>query len=123
MVDTGCPFTVCGEVWFKSYADSLSRKEQMSVLKKESHNKFRFGDGKSYPSQFRATIPIYISNSRYQLSVDVVLCDIPLLLSQDTLRRANAKIDVGEATINFMGITIPLNISSSGHMFGNMPST
>ena len=116
MVDTGCPFTVCGEVWFKSYADSLSRKDQMSVLKKESHNKFRFGDGKSYPSQFRATIPIYISNSRYQLSVDVVLCDIPLLLSQDTLRRANAKIDVGEATINFMGITIPLNISSSGHM-------
>ena len=116
VVDTGCPHTVSGKVWIESHINTLSRKDRLSIRTKESHQKFRFGDGTLYPSRYHAIIPIYIANSRYELGVEVVDCEIPLLLSRDTLCRAKAKIDIGTATICFMGATIPLNISSSGHM-------
>ena len=116
VIDTGCPYTVSGEVWLENHIQALSRKDRLSIRRKESHHKFRFGDGKSYSSLYSTVIPIYVGNFRYELNVDIVSCDIPLLLSRDSLRRANAKIDVGASTIVFMGVTVPLNISSTGHM-------
>ena len=116
VVDTGCPYTVSGEIWFNSYINSLSRRDRLSVSMKESHKKFRFGNSELYKSKFHATIPIYVGQSRYHLGVDVVVCNIPLLLSRETLQRGKAKIDIGAATILFLGITIPLLISSTGHL-------
>ena len=116
VVDTGCPYTVCGETWLKTYVDTLSRKDRLSIRKNESNHQFRFGAGKVYPSQYEVIIPIYVSHNKYELGVDVVTAYVPLLLSRETLRRASAKIDVAAATIVFMGATIPLNISSTGHM-------
>ena len=42
-------------------------------------------------------------------------CSIPLLLSRETLERANAKIDIGNATIQMLGATVPMITTSSGH--------
>ena len=116
IVDTGCPHTVAGMVWFKSYADTLSHKDKSSVCMFKSSNKFRFGDGILHNSQYRVVIPIYVNQSKHKLSVDVVNCNIPLLLSRETLKRANAQIDIGSATMRFLGESVPLLISTSGHM-------
>ena len=116
VIDTGCPHTVAGNTWFKSYFDTLSHKDRSSIKTGKSPNKFRFGDGIIYPSQQFVIIPIYISNIRYKLRVDIVMCNVPLLLSRETLQRGNAKIDIGSSSMCFLGSNIPLYISSSGHM-------
>ena len=116
LVDVGCSHTVAGEVWFKGYISSLSRRDRSSLQFKESSMKFSFGDGKLYPSKYRAIIPIYLHNCRQRLTVDVVKYDIPLLLSRKTLMRAHAKINIEAATINFCGATMPLLIASTGHL-------
>jgi len=100
----------------QGHINSLSRKDRLSIRSKKSMNKFRFGDGVSYPSQCHLIIPIYVGDCRYELGVDVVTCDIPLLLSHGTWKRAKAKIDIDSATIQFLGSTISLITSSSGHL-------
>jgi transposase InsO family protein len=116
IIDTGCPHTVTGDPWLQTYLDTLSRKDRLSIRTQNTNNKFRFGDGTTYSSKYHMIIPVYIGRNRYKLGVDVVDCNIPLLLSRTTLKRANATIDIGAATICFFGNTIPLIISSSGHM-------
>ena len=116
VVDTGCPHTVAGQVWLEGHIDSLSRNDRSSLRTKQSDNRYRFGDGILYPSQYHVIIPIYIGNSRYELGVDIVNCKIPLLLSRETLKRAKAQIDVGNSMMTFLGATVPLTISNSGHM-------
>lgn len=115
-MDTGCPFTVAGDTWFQSYLNTLSRKDRNSIRTNKSNNKFRFGNGILFPSKYNAVIPIYIDKHKYFLSVDVVDCSIPLLLSRKTLERADAKIHIKDASMNFLGTIVPLTITSSGHM-------
>ncbi len=116
IVDTGCPYTVTGDSWLKSYVNTLSRKDRQSIRTYKSNNRFRFGSGKVYPSEYHIVIPIYVGHSRYKLGVDVVKCNVPLLFSRDTLKRAKAKIDIELSSICFLGNNIPLSISSSGHL-------
>ena len=116
VVDTGCPCTVAGEEWLKSYISTLSRKDRLSVKTKNSNNNFCFGDGLNYRSKCNVIMPIYVGQCRHELCVDVVDCNVPLLLSRKTLLRAKAKIDVEMATICFLGVTVPLIISSTGHL-------
>ena len=116
VIDTGCPKTVCGTQWLDVYLESLSSKDRNHIRCKRSSNRFRFGDGKTYKSQKRVTIPIFIKDQKHYLNVDVVDICIPLLISRDTLERASARIDVGQNTIRFVGIELPLINSSSGHL-------
>ena len=116
VVDTGCPCTVAGVVWLKSYINTLSRKDRLAVEQKNSDNKFSFGDGSTYSSLYNVIVPIYVNQCRYTLSVDIVNCNIPLLLSRDTLRKAKAKIDIEMATIDFLGATVPLMTTTTGHL-------
>ena len=57
VLDSGCSKTVCGEVWFKSYASSLSEEELGQVEERESVSQFRFGDGKAFASIKQAKVP------------------------------------------------------------------
>ncbi len=116
VVDTGCPFTVAGETWFLSYMETLSRKDRNSIWQQKSKNKFRFGDGNLYRSEYHVTVPIYVGNSKHKLGIDIVKCNIPLLLSRETLKRACATIDVANSMISFAGVNVPLSITSTGHM-------
>ena len=84
-------------MWLNSYINTLSRKDRTAIRTYRSRNKFRFGNGALFPSEYNVLIPVYIGHNKYKLSVDVVKCNIPLLLSRETLKRANAKIDIGRA--------------------------
>ena len=116
VIDTGCPKTVCGKQWFDVYMESLSSKDRNHIRCKRSSNRFRFGDGKTYKSQKRVTIPIFIKDQKHYLNVDVVDVCIPLLISRKTLERASARIDIGQNTIRFVGVELPMISSSSGHL-------
>ena len=94
----------------------LYRSNRCYQLTKPSNERFHFGSGDFFPSECHAIIPIYVGQSRYELGVDVVSCTIPLLLSRDTLQKAKAQIDIAKATIRFMGATVSMGTSSSGHL-------
>ena len=95
----------------------MSRNDKSSVQIRKSKNAFQFGDGVVYPSKSCAIIPIYVGSLKFKVNVDIVDCNIPLLLSKSTLQRANAKVDKGSATIVLLGVTIPLTFSLTGHMY------
>ena len=116
LIDTGCPNTVSGDLWINTYIATLSRKDRLSIRRHTSWNKFCFGEGKVYKSKFYIVIPIYIGQNKYKLGVDVIDLSIPLLLSRKTLKRTNAKIDIGTSTICFLGNIVNITTSSSGHL-------
>ena len=116
IIDTGCPRTVCGKDWLKVYIDTLSSKDRSLITSSTSSHKFRFGDGFMYKSEKYIVMPIYIDSNRYELGVEVVNCTIPLLLSRETLERAEARIDIGNGHIEILGNTVPMITSTNGHL-------
>ena len=114
VIDIGCPRSVAGEEWLSTYVSSLSRKDRSSIQKKKTTNKICFGDGVLHNVEYCVRVPIYIGQLRYLLSVDIVKCSIPLLMSRHALHQA--KIDVEMGTMCFLGTTVPLVTSSTGHL-------
>ena len=115
IVDSGCSKTVCGQAWLQSYFETLSVHDRQLVEKNRSDNRFRFGDGRTYSSLKCVTFPFYIQGDRHFLTSDVVSCDVPLLLSRESLERANAVIDFQKGELLFLGKVIPVVITRSGH--------
>ena len=113
IVDSGCPRTVCGKVWMDSYLDSMSCKDR--VVSKPSYHRFHFADGSVHKSVDNLIIPVYINNEQVPLTVDVIDCNIPLLLSRSTLKRANATIDFENDSLYFLDHVVPLTTTTSGH--------
>lgn len=116
IIDTGCPKTTAGRDWLKAYVDTLSIKDRASISSSASTNKFRFGDGKVYKSEKYVVLPIYINGKQHVLGVEIVACNIPLLLSRETLVRAHACIDIFNNSIELLGETMPLVTTNSGHI-------
>ena len=102
--------------WFDEYLSTLPRSESLKIETKSETCKFRFGDGEVFSSTKLYTIPIMIGNTQVQLDTHVVESDIPLLMSRESLKRAEADIDFERDTIKILGETIDLKISKSGHL-------
>ena len=115
VLDSGCSKTVCGQAWLKAYHETLSVNDRQLVKKTSSSNKFRFGDGATYSSIKYVTFPIYIQGKRHFLSSDVVTCDVPLLLSRESLERADAEIYFGKGEVLFLGKMITVVTTLFGH--------
>ena len=115
LIDSGCSKTVAGEFWIKQYIDSLSVCDRKSIRSEPSSSKFRFGDGKTFESIKLLHLPIHIGNASATLQVDVVPCDIPLLLSRESLKKSNAKLNFTNDTITIFDQCLPLENTSSGH--------
>ena len=115
IIDSGCTKTVTGQNWLSIYLDTLSLQDRKTVKRFTSVNSFRFGDGRTIQSLGFIHIPVYIGSKRVMLSTDIVHCDIPLLISRDTLHRASAIIDFKKNTVSMFGESISIVVSSSGH--------
>ena len=73
ILDSGASKTVCGRMWIDCYTESLSGKETESVKHTDSKNSFKIG----------------IKN--VMIETDVVNAEIPLLLSKEILKKADAE--------------------------------
>ena len=65
---------------------------------------FKFGNGKVYHSTERITIPVVIAGQNVLFTPTIIENDIPVLLSKDTMKKAN--------TLNKEG---PVKFTTSGH--------
>ena len=60
ILDSGCPKTVCGEVWLEVYMDSI--REKSNVTQSDSNAVFKFGNGRSIKSNRKVEIPVIIED-------------------------------------------------------------
>ena len=113
ILDSGCPKTVCGKLWFDNFSESLNKN--LKITTSESQSKFRFGDSQAVKSLFKAVLPLTIQGKVINVESEVISNEIPLLISNSTLRKAGANMNYKDDSLTFMGIEQPLILTSTGH--------
>ena len=78
-------------------------------------SQFRFGDGTSFASIKQAKVPARIGRKSIYVEIDAVTAEIPMLLSKNSMNRADAKLDFVNDKIEMLGEQIELKFTSSGH--------
>ena len=115
ILDLGCSKTVCGRVWFESYLDTLDDDDLQKVKYEASTSVFKFGDGKRKPSLKRVLIPCVLADKNVVISTDIVECNIPLLLSKESMKRAGMVVNTKNDTVLVFGRRLGLFTTSLGH--------
>ena len=82
----------------------------------KSSKRYRFGDGREMFADESAVVPIFLGSIETTLKVDVVDAKIPLLLSKESLKKGEARINFVDNTICILGQTLNLKESESGHL-------
>ena len=115
VLDTACTRTVCGRKWLSSYIDLLSSKEKSEVVEIPSNRQFKFGDGRQVSSEKNVTIPAVIAGKPCKISTEVVDADLPLLLSKESLKKAEAVLNLKDDKAMMFGKPVDLEYTSTGH--------
>ena len=115
ILDTACSSTVCGEEWLSIFMDGLSHDKKTAVHEEKSDSCFKFGDGRTYKSLKRVTLPVHLAGKDERISTDVVECCIPLLLSKKSMKKGKMKLDMENDLIRIKGREIKLDCTGSGH--------
>lgn len=115
LLDCGASKTVCGTEWLEQYKQCLPQESLDKIETSESSSTFRFGDGKRVTSQKVVSLPAIIGHTEVLINTDVVDSDIPLLLSRDSMKKANMNLDFESDTMTAFGEKIPLINTISGH--------
>ena len=115
VLDSACNSTVCGNVWLQAYKQTLSKKEMLEIKEKNSDTTFRFGDGGVQKSMKKVKIPVTIVGKKVLIETDVVDCDIPLLWSKPSMKRADVKLNLEDDTAMIFGRKLNLTCTLSGH--------
>ena len=85
------------------------------VKEEKSDSRFTFGDGRTFQSVKRVTIPCNIGGLSVEITTDVVECQIPLLLSVTSLRKAKAVWHFDDQALQIGGKKVLLGQTKSGH--------
>ena len=115
VLDSGCSSTVAGKEWLQSYIDSLSPTDKKSIQSESSDKFFRFGGGTCLKSKGLYDVPCVLAGECCRLGVDVVECELPLLLSKDSMKKAEVVLDLVDDRASIFGKTVDLQCTSSGH--------
>ena len=94
---------------------SLSEYDRKRLIEQESNASFTFGSGPSEKSLKKLSLPCYIGGQRCKIETDVVRCNIPLLLSKPSMKKAKMCLDFGSDRAKFGNCDVNLSCSSSGH--------
>ena len=115
VIDTACTSTVCGRKWLDKYVSSLEAGQQKEIVQNHSNVTFRFGDGRKIVSEESVIIPAKIGDTVCKIKTEIVQNDIPLLLSKESLKQANAVLDLKNDQAVLSGNEVKLKQTSPGH--------
>ena len=114
-VDCACPTTVAGSRWTKDYIEKLSRSQKEKVRAETSKRVFKFGGGEKRSSKVAVTLPCNLAGRNVGIKTEVVDADIPLLIGNTTLKKANAILYIVEKKMELLGVKIDMEETESGH--------
>ena len=80
-----------------------------------SNRSFRFGDGQIVKSFKQVVLPAKIRSAKCSIKTEVVKANIPLLLSKESLKKADTVLDLKNDTAEMFGKPVKLHFNSSGH--------
>ena len=106
---------LCGESWFNIFQESLSYEEKHQTVFTKSDNQYKFGDGAQVTAVSEAIIPITIGTIKTKIHADIVPSNIPLLLSKESMKRANMKLNFENDTITAFKQPINFIVTKSGN--------
>ena len=115
ILDSGASKTVCGKTWMNCYQDTLTELEKQNIKERPRFTQFKFGDGRKITSIKKVIIPATLGDIKVNIETDVIDEDIPLLLSKDSMKKADTKIDFSNDTVVMFGLTQNVFATSSGH--------
>ena len=115
ILDCGATKTVCGKTWLQNFIDSLHPSEVKKIIYLPSQSIFKFGDGPKFTSTSSVKLPATINNTPISIITDVVDCNVPLLFSKKSMKKANMQIDFQSDTAEILGQTVNLITTKSGH--------
>ena len=115
VIDSGAVKTVCGKTWLKCYIDMLNDSQKRHIYYSKSNNVFKFGDGGRVLSLNKVKLPVVIGKTCASIETDIVDSDIPMLISKDSLIKAEAQLNFQNDTCVILGQNINLKVAKSGH--------
>ena len=115
ILDSGATATVAGKTWVDCYIDGLPPNKRSEVVYSCSKNSFKFGSEKVFPSLHKVKIPATIGSQEISIETDVVNTDIPMLLSRNSMKKADTTINFKEDTVSMLGENLKVLITKSGH--------
>ena len=117
ILDSGCTKTVCGKSWMNVYRQSLSLEENEKIDKSmvSSDRSFKFGDGLLSKSVGKVKVPAKLSGAKVLIETDIVEQEIPMLLSRQSMEKANTIINFKTEEVFMLGCKQTLIKTSTGH--------
>ena len=114
VLDNGATNTVAGKEWYNCYISSLSFDEKTKIRPHKETNIYQFGGGNFFTAIENVDITIVLGKQHVMLNTDIVESDIPVLLSQISMKKADMTIDFkNDATL--FGESVKLITTKSGH--------
>ena len=115
VLNSGASKTVCRKFWFNISQGSLGYKEKHHIVFTKSDNQYEFSDCALVTAISGAIIPITIGTTQTKMHVDIVPSNILLLLSKESMKWANVKLNFENDTITAFRQPINLIVTKSGH--------
>ena len=115
LIDCACPTTVAGQVWVSQFLGLLSPSDLDKVKLDSSSKIYKFGGGERRRSLGVATIPVNFAGMNVCIKTEVVDAEIPLLIGNSSLKKADAVMHFSSRTAEFFNKKVLLKETSSGH--------
>ena len=93
----------------------MNSEEKLKIQHHIGINVYRFGDGNLVQAVENVDLPIAMGSKHVMLNTDIVPCDIPLLLSRKSTKRAGMTIDFKNDQAIPFGQQIQLMNTKSGY--------
>ena len=115
LLDSGCTKTVVGKIWLSTYLEMIDDEDMKKVTQVDDCSTFRFGDGNKVVSYKMVKIPATIGTKNVTIEASVVDNDIPLLLSRNSMKKANMIVDFNTDKAVLFGEEVSLHSTKCGH--------
>ena len=115
VLDSACTRNVCGKPWLYCFLDSLNGEDRKKLVFSKSDRVYRFGGGERLKSAALVSMPAFINGFEITIETDVVASDIPLLWSNQDMKRAGVILNYQNDTAEVFGRLVHLNDTRSGH--------
>ena len=93
-MDSRCPLTVTGSLWYSAFRDSLRSQGKGKEIKEYPCDvNFWFGPSNIYTARREVSIPIKLGKEITRITAKIVNANIPLLIGKDVLKDWRAVLD------------------------------